>query len=55
MPRFPSLRLVAALLISDDGKIQCGNVCSASYESGDVVTLTANPDQQWGFAGWTGS
>ncbi len=39
---------------SDDTKIQCGNVCSASYESGDVVMLTATPDQQWGFASWTG-
>ncbi len=41
-------------ITSDDSKIQCGAVCSANYESGDVVTLTATPDQQWGFVSWTG-
>src|SRR5207245_2297156 len=34
--------------------INCGNTCSASYNSGTQVTLTATPDFLWAFAGWSG-
>ncbi len=34
--------------------INCGNTCSASYDSGTQVTLTAVPDFLWAFAGWSG-
>jgi uncharacterized repeat protein (TIGR03803 family) len=36
------------------GKINCGNTCSAHYEGGDQITLTATPDQGWGLANWSG-
>ena len=41
-------------ITSEDGKIQCGDVCSAKYEDGDVVTLTATPRQHYAFGSWTG-
>src|SRR5437899_2559725 len=34
--------------------INCGTTCSASYDSGTQVTLTATPDFLWAFAGWSG-
>lgn len=39
---------------SDDGKIQCGYVCSANYESGDALKLTVTPDPGWGLATLSG-
>lgn len=42
---------------SSDSKINCGSTCSANYESGSTVTLTAAPDAASNaeFAGWTGA
>lgn len=43
---------------SADGKINCGNTCSANYTSGAnaAVSLTANPaDSNSTFTGWSGS
>jgi serine protease AprX len=34
--------------------ISCGTICSASYQSGDSVTLTATPAAGSTFAGWSG-
>ena len=40
---------------SSDGGINCGTTCSASYNSGTVVTLTATPTGLLSiFTGWTG-
>jgi hypothetical protein len=34
--------------------INCGSDCSQSYAQGTVVTLTANPNGNSTFAGWSG-
>ncbi len=41
-------------VISGDGAINCGSVCSAGYFSGSVVTLTATPAPGWAFTNWNG-
>jgi len=40
---------------SDTGGINCQPDCSFGYDSGDVVTLSANPAQGSTFAGWGGA
>jgi hypothetical protein len=40
---------------SGNGNINCGSTCSASYLSGAVVTLVANPASGWSFSGWGGA
>ncbi|MHA2621037.1 MAG: InlB B-repeat-containing protein, partial [bacterium JZ-2024 1] len=35
-------------------KIDCGTVCSADYDAGATVTLTANPQAGWRFDAWSG-
>jgi hypothetical protein len=39
---------------SVDGLINCGNTCSAIYNAGSTLTLTATPDASSTFAGWSG-
>ncbi len=39
---------------SSPAGIDCGSDCSEGYESGTSVTLTANPDSDSVFAGWSG-
>jgi Divergent InlB B-repeat domain len=39
---------------SDPAGIQCGTPCSGSYPPGTAVTLTASPDPESHFAGWSG-
>jgi photosystem II stability/assembly factor-like uncharacterized protein len=40
---------------SNPSGVNCGATCSASYNSGTVVTLTATPDSGAVFAGWVGA
>jgi hypothetical protein len=39
---------------SSDGGINCGPTCSATYDSGTVVTLTASAGGGSTFGGWSG-
>ncbi|MBI2546005.1 hypothetical protein HYV81_02385 [Candidatus Woesearchaeota archaeon] len=38
-----------------DGRIDCGNNCSAMYAPGDTVRLIAEPAKGWLFESWSGS
>jgi photosystem II stability/assembly factor-like uncharacterized protein len=40
---------------SNPGGIACGSICSASYASNTVVTLTATPNSGSEFGGWSGA
>lgn len=40
---------------SSPGGISCGTVCTAVYDSGTSVMLTAEPDQKSVFTGWSGA
>ena len=42
-------------LVTSTTGLSCGGVCSQSYNSGRIVTLTATPDAGSTFAGWSGS
>lgn len=35
--------------------ISCGDDCAETYSPGTVVTLTADPDELYAFAGWSGA
>jgi hypothetical protein len=39
---------------SSPAGIGCGSACSAAYDEGTAVTLTAVGAEGWSFAGWTG-
>lgn len=39
---------------SDPAGIACGTTCMTAYDSGTMVTLTATPDTNSTFAGWSG-
>jgi len=40
---------------SDNGSIDCGTTCSASFDKGAVITLTATPEGGSRFTGWGGA
>lgn len=43
------------VVTSDDGKLNCGDVCEADYSRGDgPIVLTATPFNGYQFAGWSG-
>ncbi len=42
-------------VISADAGISCGTTCSATYAYGAAVTLTATPDANQSFVGWSGA
>ena len=39
---------------SAPGGVACGETCSATFDPGQIVTLTATPEQGSRFAGWSG-
>jgi hypothetical protein len=39
---------------SSTGGINCGSTCSASFNEGTAITLTAKPAAGWTFSGWSG-
>jgi hypothetical protein len=39
---------------SDDGAIACGTTCTATHPAGTPVVLTAAPESDYLFAGWSG-
>jgi len=41
-------------ITSSPAGISCGSVCSAAFDQGQVVTLTASPASGWSFSGWGG-
>ncbi|TAJ18472.1 MAG: YncE family protein, partial [Dehalococcoidia bacterium] len=48
-------RVGAGTVTSTPGGIFCGAACSATFDSGTVVTLTATPDATSTFTGWSGA
>ena len=44
----------AGTVSSDDGGINCGNTCSASYPRDSRITLSATADTGHTFSGWSG-
>ncbi len=58
----PSFKLTVAkagtgsgTVTGSDGLINCGSTCSANYESGKAVTLTASSASGSVFSGWSGA
>jgi hypothetical protein len=46
-------RVGSGRITSSPGGIDCGATCSATFDLGQVVTLTATPDPGWVFTGWS--
>jgi uncharacterized repeat protein (TIGR02543 family) len=44
----------AGTITSSDSTINCGSTCSANYNPGTSVTLTASPNSGYTFTGWSG-
>jgi hypothetical protein len=40
---------------SSPAGIDCGSTCSANFNNGTQVTLSATPAAAWGLAGWGGA
>jgi len=55
-PTDPILSVTSAngTVSSNPAGINCGSICSANYDSGTSVTLTASPNSGYTFTGWLG-
>jgi hypothetical protein len=57
-PKFPTpltiLRTGEGTVTSSPSGIECGATCSAEFEKGETVTLTASPASGWAFGAWSG-
>jgi hypothetical protein len=42
-------------VVSAPPGISCGSTCSATFDEGTVVALSATPNPGWSFAGWEGA
>jgi streptogramin lyase len=42
-------------VFSEPGGIKCGEACSAEYEEGETVLLSASPSKDSKFSGWSGA
>jgi hypothetical protein len=59
-PEYKNLSVIKVgngLVVSKDGKINCGSICSGYFDNGTSVILTATPDTSSGsiFSGWSGA
>ena len=58
--RHPSISVTLAgnglgTVTSNPAGIDCGSTCAASFNYGEIVTLTASPSAHSIFTGWSGS